>query len=116
MATWPATIPDPLVEPYAPKLSLPAARQDFRTGYAAPRRLATVLPQSLVASWALSRDQARDFVLFARDHADEWFELNLRMPGEADATTPALARFTSSVSMTAVPDGWRCRAELEVAA
>jgi len=115
-ATWPATLPPPLIEGHAASVAVPAVRLDLGVGWTDARRRAGSLPQTARASWLLSAEQARDFVLFARDHAGEWSTFAIRVSTDAAEVAEVRARFAGDVDMQPVGDAWAVAVELEISA
>ena len=115
MATWPATLPTPLARDYATDAVRPTARPDLGHGWTTPQELATRSSKTVDVVFDLTRDQARDLVLFLRDHADDHFTLPLRLLEESDQTTAALAKFADvKVAWRRRPSGYEVRARLEI--
>ena len=115
MATFPASIPSPLARDYETEFSRPTARPDLGRGWVAPQQLATRAVKTATVVFELSPDQARDLVLFLRDHAGAHFTVALRLVEDSDETTPALAKFADTkVAWRRRPFGYEARAWLEI--
>lgn len=103
MATWPTTLPLPLLSGGAAQ-SLVLAEPDMGAGLRAPQVRSSYVPQSFDAAWVLTRPQARDLWRFARDSGDAWFTLDVLAIGEDAQASSALARFAG-------PLAWSLRAD-----
>ena len=115
MATWPATLPPPLARDYATDVGRPTARPDLGRGWTTPLELASRSSKITTVVFELSREQARDLVLFLRDHAADHFTLPPRLVEESDDTTSALVKFADArPSWAARPFGYEVRARLEI--
>ena len=115
MATWPASIPTPLARAYETEFGRPTARPEFGRGWTSPQELATRSTKTVAVVFELSREQARDLVLFLRDHASARFTLALRLVEGSDETTPALAKFADTrLVWRRRAAGYEVRGRLEV--
>ncbi len=81
MATWPTTLPSPMVDGYgiAPQASF--ARTDMDQGPARQRRRFTTAPTHYSAQWMLTEPQLATLESWYRDQVDDgaaWFSINLR--------------------------------------
>lgn len=102
-ATWPATIPAPLLKGYSTTATQLVARADLGTGYAMHRRWMSGTPVVTQAKWRLTREQTRDLMQFARDNADKWFLIHL-LRADQVALVEVYARLASDLELQPVSD------------
>lgn len=118
MATWPSTLPDPLVDGYGIEPVSQTVSTDMEVGSARVRRRSFAQVDMLPVQWSLSNDQMTVFRAWfshpiGADGGAAWFSTSLLM-GDGSART-VQARFAGNWKAVYVPHlRWQVRAMLEV--
>lgn len=115
-ATWPASLPPPLIDGYTGGFGVPMTEVDVGVGWTAPRVDAAHLARTAEFSLVLSGPQMAALDAFVRDHSPEWFAVALRVADDSAATTSVLARLTADPRLARLPGGhWRVGLSVEIA-
>ena len=115
-ATWPATLPPPLIDGYAGGFGVPMTEVDLGVGWARPRVDAAQLARTAEFSLVLTGAQMAALDAFVRDHSPEWFAIALRVADDSAATVSVLARLTADPTPVRLPGGhWRVGLAVEIA-
>lgn len=118
MATWPTTLPQPLLAGYAVSPSDPSLRTEMETGAARSRRRSYGRNDRINASWSMTDAQFSAFRTWFEDDAEAaggsaWFAITLRI-GDTGATSEE-ARFVGIYQAQMLHrDRWQVSATLEV--
>ena len=76
-ATWPASLPAPLLDGYAGSFGVPMTEVDVGVGWTRPRTDAAQLARRADFAMVLTGAQMADLNAFVRDRSPEWFSIAL---------------------------------------
>lgn len=119
MASWPASLPAPLVAGYSLSPADPCIRTDFEIGPKRVRRRTSARQDSVSVSWVMSASQFEEFRSWFDDAEDgiaggaSWFLLSLQLGVGGEGVSEA--RFSQVFTADFLGGGfWRVSATLEV--
>lgn len=101
MATWPLSLPVPLVEGYTGSIGVPAEWISIGAGWAQPIDRGNPIQRPITAAYVLTPAQQGALAVFHRDHADEWATVTLQVADDAAATVEVLARIYGPINWSA---------------
>lgn len=118
MPTWPSTLPEPLLEPYAITPNDNAIRTDFEQGNSRARRRATANRERIAVEFLFeTAAQMATFRTFWRTTLSDgvaWFDLPIDL---GSGTVTLSVHFTQPYSAKPLGAGlWRVAAEIETEA
>ncbi len=118
MATWPETLPAPLVEGYEVAPANQAIRTEMESGAPRQRRVTAARMDIVSAAWSLSGEQFTDFRDFfddatgGADGGAAWFTVDLDYDGSGP--TSVEARFVGAPMAARAGLRWQITGQLEL--
>lgn len=117
MATWPSSLPAPLLTDYGFETSDATVRTDMDAGAARVRRRFTAAPDMLQAGWKFTEAQMATFRTFFETDLSmgaAWFNLTIK-DGRVAGLVSREVRFAAPWRAAFIPGyGWHVSATLEV--
>lgn len=118
MATWPSTLPAPLLSGYGLDPADQSIRTDMESGAARARRRSYARADMVAAAWSFTDAEMYAFRQWFEDDAEAaggsaWFTISLRI-GDSGATTEECRFVGPWRSVMLARDRWQVTARLEV--